>query len=116
MDNIFENLKQKNVYRASQQEIDQILNNYTIEKEVDTHMTGPIKILTINDLIDQNKKLAIESDQKNQSFIRFIDNENIQEFIDERLSVYDKMWDGCGCKVFYDEVWIPVNKVKDIKV
>lgn len=116
MNGILQNLEQKNVYQASQQEIDQLLNHYTTEKEIETHMTGSIKILTSNDLDDQNKKIAIESNQKNQFFIRFIDKENIQEFIDERLSLYDKMWDGCGCKIFYDEVWTPVSKVKDIEV
>ena len=113
MNDILANLEQKNVYQASQQEIEELLHQYILEKEVETHIAGPIKILIVE---DQNKKLAIESNQKNQSFIRFIDSDNIQEFIDERMSVYDKMWDGCGCKVFYNEIWTPISKVKELKI
>jgi hypothetical protein len=29
------------------------------------------------------------------------DEDEVRRFVRERLEAYDRMWDGCGCKVDY---------------
>ena len=31
------------------------------------------------------------------------DLEAAEEFVRRRLEIYERMWDGCGCKVNYDD-------------
>ena len=113
MNKILYHLQEKNVYQVSQEEAVEILEKYSTEKEFETGIAGPIKILTTD---DQDKKLVLETNQKGANFIRFVEKEYVQDFVKERLSIYDKMWDGCGCKVFYDEVWEHVIKEKNIEM
>lgn len=113
LNGILDRLKEKNVAQITNEEASELLGSFKVEKEQETGIVGPIKILQSEKV---EKKLILEVDQKNNNFIRFIDSDDIQEFVKERLSVYDKMWDGCGCKVFYDEVWTPVPKEKNIEI
>ncbi len=113
MNSILDRLSEKNVAKILNEEASELLNAYPIEKEHETGIAGPIKILKIE---DESKKLIVELDQKNNYFIRFVDAQDVQEFVSERLSIYDKMWDGCGCKVFYDEIWAPIPKEKNIEI
>lgn len=102
MKTVLEKLQEKNVYKITEPELSEILDKTKLEKEVSTGIAGPIKVLQQN---GSDKRLILEVDQSKNYFIRLLEPDYIQEFIDERLSVYDKMWDGCGCKVFYNEVW-----------
>jgi hypothetical protein len=39
---------------------------------------------------------------KNEVALRGFESlQKAQEFVTDRLAVYEKMWDGCGCKVDY---------------
>ena len=110
---ILEQLQEKNVYQASQQEVVELQEKYSTEKEFKTGITGPIKILLIE---ERDKRLVLETDQKGSTFIRIVEKEYIKEFVNERLDIYDRMWDGCGCKVFYNETWIPNHNKKTVEL
>lgn len=101
MEALLERLQEKNIEKLTANEATELLKIYSIEKEVKTSITGPIQILRL----DKEQKLILENDQKGNNYVRIINNDQLDEFITERLSIYEKMWDGCGCKVFYDEVW-----------
>lgn len=103
---ILEQLQEKNVKKLTQEEATNFLKDFQLEKEIETGIAGPIKVLKLD---KEDEKLILESDQKGNHFIRIIESKNVEEFTSERLSIYDKMWDGCGCKVFYDEVWFPTK-------
>jgi hypothetical protein len=85
-----------------------IINNEELEKllsqsqtliEKDTHISDKIRLLKIdNDLIIQEKTT------KDELLIRIVKTKKEAEhLIEQRLEIYDKMWDGCGCKVDYYE-------------
>jgi hypothetical protein len=101
-----EKLQEKNVLQVSTQESKSLLEKYIIVNEIKTGIAGPIQILQL----DEKDNLIIESNQKGINYIRKINKKFVQEFVNERLSIYDKMWDGCGCKVFYDELWFSKNE------
>ena len=113
INDILDYLKDKNVYHLTTEEVTRLLDQYTIEKEYETGIAGPIKILQIE---IEDERLVLETDQKRNNYIRTIKSQDVNEFVTERLSIYDKMWDGCGCKVFYDEEWFPANKIKSVEI
>ena len=104
LETLLESLANKNVAKITPDEATQLENKYTLEHEYSTGIAGPIKVLNL----EKNENfLILEVDQKGNNYTRLLPKENLQEFVDERLSIYDKMWDGCGCKVFYNELWVP---------
>ena len=47
--------------------------------------------------------VAIEEPSSRERSIRLLGNEEeARRFVQERLDTYERMWDGCGCKVEYD--------------
>jgi hypothetical protein len=42
-----------------------------------------------------------EPDPGRRALRRFLEVEEAQRFIRERLEAYERMWDGCGCKIDY---------------
>lgn len=45
---------------------------------------------------------AVEQPNPEQRVVRLLgDSTEVQQFVVERLSLYERMWDGCGCKVDY---------------
>ena len=113
LNSILEKLLNHNVLNITTQDVIEIEKQCAVDKTIDTVMAGPIKVLNMQ---DEGKKLVIEADQKGVTFVRLVMTIHVQEFIDERLKVYEKMWDGCGCKVFYNEIWTPVGEEKNIEV
>jgi len=45
---------------------------------------------------------AVEQPKPDERVIRHLgDHDAVRQFVSERLSLYERMWDGCGCKVDY---------------
>lgn len=78
-------------------ELNELLSHSQILIEEDTLISDKIRLLKIkNDLIIQEKS------NKDEFIIRYsITKNDAEKFITERMSIYNKMWDGCGCKVDY---------------
>jgi hypothetical protein len=63
----------------------------------DTGLAGWIRILSFG-----GKIIAQEETPDRQILIRMFDAVDLAgEFVDRRLADYDRMWDGCGCKIDY---------------
>jgi hypothetical protein len=90
----------KNKYSIiNKEELDKLLSQSQILVEKDTHISDKIRLLKLdNDLIIQEKTT------KDELLIRFVKSKKeAEDLIEQRLEIYDKMWDGCGCKVNYYE-------------
>jgi hypothetical protein len=60
-------------------------------------LAGPIRILAVGESI-----MVQEQTPQGQLFLRDMPSlEAAQRFVDDRLATYERMWDGCGCKVDY---------------
>lgn len=60
---------------------------------------SPIRVLAAAGAV-----LVQETSDRGKILVRlFGDREEADRFVDRRLDTYDRMWDGCGCKVDYDE-------------
>jgi len=70
-------------------------------REDDTHLAGWIRILAFGDLI-----LVQEETPKGEVLVRrMASRESADSFVDLRMQTYERMWDGCGCKVDYFAEW-----------
>lgn len=99
IDKIVSELKEKKYLSISKEELSELLSNSKILIERDTFISDKIRLLKYEDeLIIQEKST------KDELLIRSINSKKeAEEFINQRLEIYEKMWDGCGCKVDYYE-------------
>ena len=92
-------VKKKKYSSISKEELNELLSQSKILIEKDTYISDKIRLLQFhNELIIQEKST------KDELLIRSVQlKEEAEKFITERLEIYEKMWDGCGCRVDYYE-------------
>lgn len=92
-------IKGKKYLIITESELNHLLSVAEIMLEENTHISDKIRLLKLDDeLIIQEKTT------KDELLIRSVKSKKeAEEFIKERLEIYDKMWDGCGCRVDYYE-------------
>ena len=80
-------------------ELTELLKSNKIIFEQDTKLRDFIRILQIDDAF-----ILQETTNTGEIILRSFDNViDAMNLVNSRLSVYDKMWDGCGCKINYYE-------------
>ena len=81
----------------SESDLKTLLAGCKILQEIETNISDKIRLLKFkNELIIQEKS------NKGDFLVRLMKTKKeADDFINERLDIYDKMWDGCGCKVEY---------------
>ncbi len=83
----------------SEAELTALLNSSKIVFEHDTKLRDFIRILRIENLF-----YLQETTNQGEKMIRKFESEaDAMSLVIERLEIYDKMWDGCGCKINYYE-------------
>ena len=81
-------------------DLNEILAQSEIILEQDTHIRDFIRILGFGQRI-----FVQEVSDRNEVLIReFAGQAAASDFVRERLNTYDRMWDGCGCKIDYYNV------------
>jgi hypothetical protein len=89
--------KKKNYSIINKEDLNEILLNSKILIEKDTHISDKIRLLKLNDELILQEKTT-----KDEYLIRIMKSKKeAEKFIKQRLEIYDKMGDGCGCKVEY---------------
>lgn len=95
----FEKLKTKKYIVITADELSELLKSSKIVFEQDTRLRDYIRILQIDDHI-----ILQETSNTGEIIIRSFENViEAMNLVNDRLQVYDKMWDGCGCKINYYE-------------
>ena len=99
LEKIFRNVKNNKYLEISETDLNELLSNSKLIQEENTYISDKIRLLKIkDDLILQEKTT------KGEYLIRYIKTKKeAEELIKARLKIYEKMWDGCGCKVDYYE-------------
>ena len=89
--------KKEACLKINGKDLELLLSKCKVVEDKDTLISGKLRLLNY-----QNNLLIQEQSDKGDLLIRFMQNKaEANKFIDERLEIYDKMWDGCGCKVDY---------------
>jgi hypothetical protein len=78
-------------------ELNEVLKNFSVVYEADTILSDKIRIL------EKDNFFFIQEITNKQEIIfrRMKDESAARELINQRMEIYEKMWDGCGCKVDY---------------
>lgn len=70
---------------------------FAVRAQHDTQMKGLLTIIATSLGL-----AAVEEPSHTQRVVRLLGDERaVRRFVDERLATYERMWDGCGCKVDY---------------
>ncbi len=94
---IVENLKVDKKIYVPVEMLDGILSQSEVKYEHNTLISDYIRIIRLkNNIIVQEK-----TDKNEIALHLFGDEQEAGKFVDDRLEIYEKMWDGCGCKVKY---------------
>lgn len=77
--------------------LEELLAATTTLREVDTGMSGLIRVLAAGDSM-----LVQEKSDTGEILVRRVaDRAAADILVGARLEIYDRMWDGCGCKIDY---------------
>ncbi len=97
LEEIVSSAKRKKYLVITEAELDELLSKSDIIIEENTYISDKIRLLKFEDnLIIQEKTT------KDEYLIRSIKSKKeAEDLIKERLAIYNRMWDGCGCKVNY---------------
>jgi len=69
-------------------------------EEVERHHTAVAGSLVI--IRAGGTLAAVEQPRPDERVVRRLDDEDaMRAFVGERMATYERMWDGCGCKVDY---------------
>lgn len=98
VNSILNQFETKNIVFISPQELNTLLSQVEIILEADTLISHMIRILKVSATF-----WVQEKSPKNEVLLRaFASEKAAKEFVDDRLQIYEKMWDGCGCRIDYD--------------
>ncbi|MDH3268685.1 MAG: hypothetical protein OEM46_07500 [Ignavibacteria bacterium] len=94
---IIASAKKKKYLTIKKEELKILLDRSKILVEKDTYISDKIRLLKYEDEL-----FIQEKSNKDEYLIRLMKTKKeAEEFIKQRLEIYDSMWDGCGCKVQY---------------
>ena len=99
MINLSNKLRAEKYLIISADDLTEILQTSEIVFEQDTRLRDYIRILKLENLIYLQEKTNL-----GEIIIRQFNTEaDALKLVNERMEIYDKMWDGCGCKINYYE-------------
>jgi hypothetical protein len=76
-----------------------LLETAEVLRQDNTCVAGWIRILSVDGAI----LVQEETPDGNALARRMASIEDANSFVDNRLGTYERMWDGCGCKINYFE-------------
>jgi hypothetical protein len=97
LERIISSIKKKKFLIISEPELNKLLSYSKIIIEENTYISDKIRLLECN-----HELLLQEKTTKDEYLLRVMKTKKeAEEFIKQRLEIYNRMWDGCGCKVDY---------------
>jgi len=97
VESIIEKARKSKYVKLSESELKNLLSASKILRDKETNISDKIRLLEY-----KNELLIQEKSNKDELIVRLMKTiKEADDFIKERLETYDRMWDGCGCKVDY---------------
>jgi hypothetical protein len=89
--------KKSKYLKLSENDLKNLISASKVLEEEDTLISDKIRLLKFKDEL-----LIQEKTNKDEFLVRLMKTKKeADDFIKERLEIYDRMWEGCGCKVEY---------------
>ena len=99
MDELVEATRREPYIVINEEQLKKLLNSTDLIQEHETMVSDKLRLLRYNDYL-----FVQEKSDKGEYLVRGFESElEARKFIMERMKVYEDMWDGCGCKVYYYE-------------
>ncbi|HSL18396.1 MAG TPA: hypothetical protein VLB51_10880 [Methylomirabilota bacterium] len=99
VDDLLESLARDRIVSLERDELEALLEGALTLRDDDTILAGRIRILAF-----EGRTLVQEQTTAGEFLVREVGSEAAAErLVDDRLATYERMWDGCGCKVDYRE-------------
>jgi len=93
-----EQVDRQGLVTLDERSLHMLLETAEIVRDDDTCLAGRIRILFLDGFV-----MVQEQTQDGRVLLRrFGSRKAAESFVDDRLATYERMWDGCGCKVDYD--------------
>ena len=96
---LYDSLSAVNITAVSEETLQELLGSVDVVRRIDTQLQGFIYLLwkdpfwIIAEYLDATKAVLRRVDSRKAG----------ESFIEKRLAAYEKMWDGCGCRIDYFE-------------
>ncbi len=82
-----------------QEDLGKLLDDSDTIRAENTCVAGLIRILSL-----EGRLLVQEQTPEGEVLIRRLGSrEAAEQFVEHRLAAYERMWDGCGCKINYQQ-------------
>jgi hypothetical protein len=87
------------IIALDREKLPELLEVAEVIRADDTCVAGWIRILLIND------RFAVQEQTPSGVVLlrRLISRDAAERFVEARLRDYERMWDGCGCKIDYND-------------
>jgi hypothetical protein len=96
---LIKEFKNKKVLILPKDKLGMLLNSFEILVEKDTVINDKVRVLKVDNIF-----LFQEITNKDEIALRrFTRLNDAETLVQDRLTVYENMWNGCGCKVNYYE-------------
>jgi hypothetical protein len=94
---VISSAKKKKFLTISRDELNDLLTQSQILIEENTYISDKIRLLEYEDELILQEKTT-----KDEYLIRRMSTQKeAEQLIKERLEIYNRMWDGCGCRIEY---------------
>ena len=97
---IFEIIKKlisEKIVTITNSELEELISQSEVIEEKNIVMCGFLRILVYD-----NHVIIQEQTDKKELVVRLAESiDEAKEFLMNRLEAYERMWDGCGCKINY---------------
>jgi len=92
-----EQIEQQAIIALGGEDLPELLEAAEVIRADDTCVAGWIRVLHIGDHF-----VVQEQTPEGKILVRRLNSrETAERFVEDRLSDYERMWDGCGCKIDY---------------
>jgi signal transduction histidine kinase len=97
IEKIINKVRKKKYLPVSKEEVNELLVVSKLIIEENTYISDKIRLLEL-----QSYLLLQEKTTNDEFLIRIVKTKTEgEDLIKERLEIYNRMWDGCGCKIDY---------------
>lgn len=97
MTELIERIARQGVVEIDPDGLEALLGWARIVRDEDTRLSGRIRVIAVGGAV-----LVQEQTPRGVLLVRRIATvEAAERLVDDRLATYERMWDGCGCKVDY---------------
>jgi len=90
-------ISQKVVAIIDRGDLAALLERAEVVREEDTILAGRIRILSL----DEQVLVQEETPDRDVLVRELVSIDEANRLVDSRLADYERMWDGCGCKIDY---------------